>query len=406
MVEIAGIGGSGCSGETVAMEDLLERVRELACGRRLLEVAAGTGGVHLVGGAVRDLLLGRVPRELDVVVEGDVAALAAALGAGATTHERFGTATVRRDDCRWDLAAARAEDYAHPGALPDVRPAPIEDDLRRRDVTVNAIALDLGSGELRAVDHALEDLAAGRLRVLHDASFRDDPTRLWRVARYAARLGFEPEPHTAGLAAAAVAGGAAEAVSGARIGNELRLALGEPDPIAALEQAARLGLARWLEPDRERAAAALDLLAGEGRADLVVLAAALAESGDDADQRLAGLSFSAAERAVLRAAARASEIAAAARAARLPSQRARVLRNLPVEAAALAGATGAAEPVRRWLRDLRHVALAIDGDDLLAAGVPRGPEIGRRLSATLDRRLDGELDDDRAAQLEAALRNS
>ena len=82
-----------------------------------------TDGVHLVGGAVRDLLLGRAPRELDVVVEGDVGALAARLGAGATrvAHERFGTATVRDGDCRWDLAAARAETYARPGALPDVR---------------------------------------------------------------------------------------------------------------------------------------------------------------------------------------------------------------------------------------------------------------------------------------------
>jgi tRNA nucleotidyltransferase (CCA-adding enzyme) len=151
-------------------------------------------------------------------------------------------------------------------------------------------------------------------------------------------------------------------------------------------------------------AAALELLpAGEGRADLVVLAAALVESADDADQRLAGLDFTTAERAVLRAAARAPQIAAAAIAAGAPSKLARVLRGLPIEAVALAGASGAAEPVRRWLAGVRDVKLAIDGDDLLAAGVPRGPQIGRRLAATLERRLDGELGDDRAAQLEAAL---
>jgi tRNA nucleotidyltransferase (CCA-adding enzyme) len=386
------------------MDDLLDRVGRMACGRRLLDAAGARGGVHLVGGAVRDLLLGRVPRELDVVVEGDVGALAAALGHVAATHERFGTATVHDGDCRWDLAASRAEDYARPGALPDVRPAPIEEDLRRRDVTINAIALDLASGELRAVDHAYEDLAGGRLRVLHDASFRDDPTRLWRVARYAARLGFELEPHSARLAAEAVAAGVAECVSGARIGAELRLALGEPDPVAALQRAVALGLAPWLEPDRERTAAALELLSpGEGRADLVALAAALAESGDDADQRLAGLDFTTGERAVLRAAARAPEVAAAALAAPAPSKLARVLRALPIEAVALAGASGAADPVRRWLDDLRDVGLAIDGDDLLAAGVPRGPQVGRRLAATLERRLDGELGDERAAQLEAAL---
>jgi tRNA nucleotidyltransferase (CCA-adding enzyme) len=407
----------GPSGETVAMDDLLERLRDLPCGRRLLEVTAGMGGAYLVGGAVRDLVLGHEPRELDVVVEGDVDALAAALGDRAAVHERFGTVTVRDGDCSWDLATARAEDYLHPGALPDVRSAPIGEDLQRRDVTINAIALDLASGELRAADHALDDLAAGRLRVLHDASFRDDPTRLWRIARYAARLHFELEPHTAELVAAAVAGGYAERVSGARIGSELRLALGEPDPLAALERAIGMGLAPWLHVDRSRTEAALELLPeGEGRPGLVVLAAALAEGADDADQRLAGLDFKATERAVVRAAARAPEIAVAALAAERPSELARVLRGLPVEVVALAGAEGAAGgevggpspqaaalPIRRWLDDLRHVALTIDGDDLLAAGVSRGPQVGRRLAATLDRVLDGELGDDRDAQLAAAL---
>jgi len=385
------------------MDDLLQRLGELPCGRRLLAVVGATRGVHLVGGAVRDLLLGRVPRELDVVVEGDVAALAAALGDDAATHEHFGTATVRLGDCRWDLAASRAEDYARPGALPDVRPASITEDLRRRDVTVNAIALELSGGELRAVEHAFDDLAARRLRVLHDASFHDDPTRLWRLARYRARLEFELEPHTAQLARAAVERGLAERVSGARIGNELRLALTEPDPVAALQSAVELGLAPWLEPDRARTEAALALLPADGRPDLVVLAASLAESPDDADQRLAGLEFTAAERGVLRAAGRSRELAADAAAARRPSELARVLRRAPVEAVALVGADGAAEPARRWLRELRHVALAIDGDDLLAAGVPRGPQVGRRLAATLDRVLDGEVGAGREAQLAAAL---
>ncbi|HEV2061042.1 MAG TPA: hypothetical protein VGR11_16950, partial [Solirubrobacteraceae bacterium] len=93
------------------MTDLRQRLRELPCGRRLLDAAAGMAGVHLVGGAVRDLLLKRVPRELDVVVEGDVSALASrlAVDADAVAHDHFGTATVRDADCRWDLAAARAE---------------------------------------------------------------------------------------------------------------------------------------------------------------------------------------------------------------------------------------------------------------------------------------------------------
>ncbi len=387
------------------MEDLRQRVRELPCGRRLLEAAAGTAGVHLVGGAVRDLLLGRVPREWDVVVEGDVGALAERLAAGeggagtALAHERFGTATVRAGGCRWDLAAARAETYARPGALPDVRPAGIEADLRRRDVTVNALALDLATGELRGAPNAEEDLAAGRLRVLHDASLRDDPTRLWRIARYAARLGFELETHTARLAREAVAARAEQTVSGARIGSELRLALLEPDPAAALEAAVALGLAPWLEPDRALAQRALALLPdAEGRRDLLVLAASLATP---ADALLADLRFSAAERAIVSAALDAPALDDTPRA---PSELARLLRGRPVEAVALAGARGTgAAAAQRWTAELRHIGLRITGDDLRAAGIAEGADLGRRLEVVLERRLDGEVADDREAQLAAAL---
>ena len=285
-----------------------------------------------------------------------------------------------------------------------MRPAAIEEDLRRRDVTVNAIALDLRTAALLAAEHALDDLAAGRLRVLHDASLRDDPTRLWRIARYAARLGFELEPHTAQLAADAVAAGAVERVSGARIGNELRLALAEPDAVAALEAAVSLGLAPWLAPDRARADASLGTPArGRGTARSRRARPALHEGADDADQRLAGMAFTASERAVLRAAARAPAIAAAALAAQRPSELARALRGLPVEALALAGPDGAAEPVRRWLGELRHVGLAIDGNDLIAAGIAARPadrppaRVGARAQARRRARRD------RGEQLAAAL---
>lgn len=382
------------------MDDLRERLRSIPCGRRLLDASAGMTGVHLVGGAVRDLLLERAPRELDVVVEGDVEALAARLGASGehVAHERFGTATVRSGDCRWDLAAARGETYAQPGALPVVFAAGIERDLERRDVTVNAIALDLSSGALRTVEHALDDLRSGRLRVLHDASFADDPTRLWRIARYAARLGFAIEPHTAALAREAVAAGAPATVSGTRIGNELRLALAEPDPVAALASARALGLAPWMSPDRALTERALALLpAGEGRRDLLVLAASLAGGEDSV---LDGLGFTAPERAIVRACVRAPALGDASRA---PSELARALRGLPVEAVALAGARGSPQAARRWLDELRHVTLEITGADLLAAGLRAGPELGRRLEAALDRRLDGDLAPGRDAELEAAL---
>lgn len=177
----------------------VEALRSSAAGARLLDAMAGVPGAYLVGGAVRDLLLGRTPRELDVVVDGDLTPLAAALGGKLMAHDRFGTATVMVGDDVYDLAQTRTESYAAPGALPDVEPAGLDEDLRRRDLTVNAIAVS-PTGEVVAVDGALADLEAGTLRVLHDASFRDDPTRLWRLARYGARLGFAADAHTAALA--------------------------------------------------------------------------------------------------------------------------------------------------------------------------------------------------------------
>ena len=365
--------------------DALDVLRADPCGARLLRAFAPGEGVHLVGGAVRDLLLGRPWRELDVVVEGDVDAAAARLGGEVAAHERFGTARVRAGDCAFDLVRARAESYAHPGALPDVRPGTLDDDLHRRDVTVNAMALRL-DGTLAAVEGALEDLEARVLRVLHDASFVDDPTRVWRVARYAARLGFDVDPHTRALAAAADP----TTVSGDRLGAELRLALAEPDPLAALQAVAELNAAylpEGFDPRPRALADALDVLPADGRRDLLTLAACAA--GMDARALLAWLDdmgFVAAERDRVAAASRYST-GEPLRAARTNAEVARAARGAPVEAVALAGG----ENARRWLADLRDVRLEINGDDLLAAGVPQGPEIGARLQRALDRKLDGEI---------------
>ena len=196
-----------------------------------------------------------------------------------TVHERFGTALVCWQAGRIDIASRRAESYPAPGALPVVRAGTPEQDLRRRDFTVNALAVPLGGarrGELRNVPHALEDLDAMRLRVLHERSFRDDPTRLLRLARYQARLGFEPERLTAELAAAALEGGALQTVSGARIGAELRLALAEPDAIAALAALDDIGVLSALHPplglDPALARSAVEMLPEDGRADLLLLA--------------------------------------------------------------------------------------------------------------------------------------
>jgi len=374
----------------------LEALRADPCGARLLRAFAAGEGVHLVGGAVRDLLLAREPRELDLVVEGDVDAAAARLGGEVTAHDRFGTVLVRADGCAFDLVRARAESYARPGALPEVRPGTLDEDLQRRDVTINAIALGF-DGTLTTVDGALDDLAAGVLRVLHDASFVDDPTRVWRVARYAARLGFGVEERTRSLAAAADP----STVSGDRLGAELRLALREPDPPAAFAAVRDLNpryLPEGFEPRPAALPAALDLLPDDGRPDLLTLAACTA--GMDAVALLRWLDdmgFAAPERDLVAAASR-FVTGAPLRAARTNAEIARAARGAPAEAVALVGGDNA----RRWLGELRHVRLEIDGRDLLAAGIPEGPEIGARLARALDRKLDGEASG-REEELAAAL---
>jgi tRNA nucleotidyltransferase (CCA-adding enzyme) len=416
---------------------VVERLRDLPGGNQLLGLVASREDAELIGGATRDLLLTRTPRELDVVVgsgaEQLARELAAALAsdgrAGAHTgiqlgsHARFETAFLTWEGGRVDIATRRAESYPAPGALPQVRAGSPEEDLLRRDFTVNAIAVGLAGdrqGRLRTVPDALADLQARRLRVLHERSFLDDPTRLLRLARYRARLGFEPERRTAELAAKALDAGALGSVSPARIGAELRLALREPDPIASLASLAELGVLGALDPSLRfsevLARAALAALPPDGRSDLLLLASLLASiDGGDREGAMKAfldrLEFTAADRdRATRAALLAPALIAPLAAAQSPSQLRKAVVGAPLEAVAIAAALDQLEPpapaaraAREWLEELRHIRLRISGDDLLSAGVASGPEVGRRLEAALDMRLDGKLDDTSEAQLQAAL---
>ncbi|MGI8580107.1 MAG: hypothetical protein ACR2K9_06130 [Solirubrobacteraceae bacterium] len=392
--------------------DLLEHLRAEPATRAVLDAVAGRRDVHLVGGSVRDALLWAAPRDLDFAVEGDALEVAVAvgerLGGEVLEHDRFGTARVSVTAHSYDFASARAERYARPGALPEVRPATLADDLRRRDFTVNAIALAAGgphAGTLTAAPEALDDLDARRLRVLHDDSFLDDPTRLLRLGRYAARLGFAVEPHTAELARAAIAGGSLGTVSGSRIGQELRLAALEAKPVAAFERLVSLGVLRALHPrfgpHTEFTRRALVAIPPDGRADLVVLAAC---APDVPHSLLDRLGFDREEARLAAALAdRLPEVARRLASAQRPSEIDAALAGSTAEEAALVAALGSAEAVARWLGDLRRVALEIDGADLRAAGVPEGPAIGAALASTRAGRLDGDLMT-REAQLAFALR--
>ena len=412
--------------------EALTRLERLPGGPELLAQARRREDIALVGGAVRDLLLGHWPRELDVTVTADAGGLASALAASIspserpyghtiepTLHDRFGTASVRWDYGRIDIAERRAESYPAPGALPEVRPGTIEEDLARRDFTVNAISLQLGSegqGDLQAHPAALEDLAAGTLRILHEDSFRDDPTRILRLARYAARLGFQIDPATRELVRAAIAGGALGTVSGSRIGSELWLAACEQDGRGSFRQLAELGVLQALglegRFDDRLAAEAEALLPPEGRREMLLMAVAFqAGTGSEAGrtQLMNQLAFDAEQRERVHAgssglAARAEELGRA----KIPPAPYQLLASLPLEALAVLGALSARHSaeagaaVREWLATGRHVRLEIDGSDLLGAGVPEGPEVGRRLASALDRKRAGELNG-RDEELRAAL---
>jgi tRNA nucleotidyltransferase (CCA-adding enzyme) len=339
---------------------------------------AATAPVYLVGGAVRDLLLGRGRADIDLVVIGDATELAAGLGAQPTEHERFGTAKAILDGHRIDIAAARSECYPEPGALPVVEPASeIEADLSRRDFTINAMAVPLqGVPDLIDPQGGRADLESGLIRVLHPGSFDDDPTRALRAARYAARFGFELEPETAALIRETDLG----TVSADRRRADLMRIAAEPEALGALALLADWGV---IEPRRgglELAGRVSALLSdppwrGFGSMPESVLAAALGPTGTA--EELAAL-----------APDRPSE-AVAATAGRDPID------------LVLARAMGA-EWLDRYLLIWREVALDIDGADLIEAGVPEGPAVGRGLKEALRRKLDDGVSG-RDRELEAAL---
>jgi tRNA nucleotidyltransferase (CCA-adding enzyme) len=405
---------------TSANADLRERIRRLPGMDRLLPALAGLPPTYLVGGAVRDLLRGADAVDLDLAVEGDARSvgrtLADRLGGVVREHERFGTATVRAPDLVFDLASTRTESYDEPGALPHVAAAPLAEDLRRRDFTINAMAVALFAddlGHLYDPYGGLADLDAGVVRILHAGSFFDDPTRLLRAVRYETRLGLHMDEDSERAARVAVAEDALSTISGSRVRDELMDLLAEYEAPAAVERLRELGLDRALhpalDPDPELvASASLGAAAIGADRGIASLAALVAGDIDRLDPWVAGLQLEARERdAVARAARVAPHIVQELRAhEHVPSELRDLLGGEPPEALALALALGApSEPILRWATDLSAVRLEIDGADLLAAGIPAGPAVGRALDETLRRKLDGLVrgrDDELRTALELA----
>lgn len=207
---------------------------------------------YLVGGCVRDWLLGLTKTiDLDVTVEGDGIAIARhvadALEGTVTLHQQFGTATVqlthRRGDLRIDVATCRKDTYTQPAAYPKVSPGTLEEDLFRRDFTINAMAMAISPGSFGALIDPFGgagDLARHRLRALHARSFLDDPSRILRGVRFAQRFALRWERTTQRAARAAIAAGALSWLNAGRLGRELERMAEEPDPLACFRQLAKL----------------------------------------------------------------------------------------------------------------------------------------------------------------------
>lgn len=199
--------------------------------------------VYLVGGAVRDLVLKCASSDMDIVVEGDGEAfarrLARKLGASAVFHEKFRTATLTlKDGAVVDVVTARRETYAQGGALPDIVPATIREDLQRRDFTINALALGLnaeGLGVLRDDLEGMKDIETKIVRIMHENSFVDDPTRILRAARYAVRFGFQLDALTQDVLDQAVAADVLRTITPVRYFLELRRILDEQEPAPVLD---------------------------------------------------------------------------------------------------------------------------------------------------------------------------
>ncbi len=435
-------GGRGASrsplatveGGPMVKKRLMARMLRERLPAQVVQILQGMGSVgeslgvsvFAVGGFVRDLLLGKPNLDIDIVIEGDGIAFAQAFAqensCRVRAHHKFGTAVlVFPDGFKVDVASARMEYYLEPGALPTVEHASIRLDLYRRDFTINTLAVALNGrhyGEVLDYFGAQRDLQEKAIRVLHNLSFVEDPTRVFRAIRFEQRLGFHLGKHSEYLLRSAVRMGFVDRVGGPRLFNELVIILKENDPRPALARMAELDLLKYLHPllgfdartsiHFEAASRAIhwyDLLyTGEPcEAWMVYFLCLTATLDGDAvagiterlsipgryqdilgPQRLAG-------RALLRRLERRRNRTSNP----LPSELHAWFHPLATEVLLALLALTESEAIKRWISlyftQLREVAPLLDGNDLRALGLPPGPQYKEVLQALREGRLNGKL---------------
>jgi len=379
-------------------------------------------GVYLVGGTVRDILLGEPNFDVDVAVEGDAIelarSLADALDGRVRAHRKFGTAVVLyREEERIDVVTARTEFYDAPAALPSVEHATIREDLFRRDFTINAMAVSLKGEDFgRLVDPfgGRRDLEAKTIRILHNLSYIDDPTRIFRAIRYESRYGFRMDDHTQRLARGTIEMGLVGDLSSARLRDELVALLEEGDAGASILRLAELGAGAAIHPHLAADEEAVDLLARMRRLNEHYgtavpswrLAFAVLARRMPPDEVYAWLRRLKVQRRDLERVAAAVTVGP------------RILERLRGGSAEPADVVAAADPyapdaplfamalderpeLDDYFRRLRNVQLEVSGSDLAELGLGESPEVGEILAELRRRKLNGQLDG-RESELAAA----
>lgn len=386
--------------------------------RDIGETTVGGGErVYLVGGVVRDLILGQLnldhsavkfstSLDLDLVVEGNAIALGRRIARiknwGLRTHPRFGTAKLYQENFSLDLVTARSEVYDQPGALPRVKPGTIEDDLRRRDFTINAMAVCLSPdsfGELLDPHGGQGDSGRGLIRILHRGSFADDPTRILRALRYEKRLNFHLEQDTEALMQQHLH--SLDTVTGERLWHELELILKEECPEKVLCRADELGVLQRIHPSLQGDSWLAERFGrvrkiGEQsppRHEVYLALLAYRLTGEEVEGCIARLKMpgwaTRAGRDMVRLSKSLSSLASAE--LRPSDIYRRLNRHLPhvIEAAAIASDSPIVQQrLDLYLKRLRHVKPELRGDDLQIMGVPPGRKMGQILRALQAAKLD------------------
>ena len=410
----------------VTEESIADELRSIERLRPIVDAVGSLGdraeGVYVVGGTVRDVLLGEASFDLDVAIEGDAIAFAQALaktlGGRFTPHRKFGTAIVSYGPGeRVDVVTTRTEFYDAPGALPTVERAGLREDLFRRDFTINAMAASLKAGDFgRLVDPfgGRPDLEAGVLRVLHNLSFIEDPTRIFRGIRYEARYGFRLEDHTARLARGCIEMGLVGDLSSSRLRDELVQLLEDPGATDGIRRLGELGVDRAVHPhlqgDGEAARlfarslelrAELDVDVPAWRVGLAVLARHM--TSEEAYDWLERLRVRRRDVDLIAGAvAVAPRMVERLRADHLePAQVVALADVFAPDAPLLALALEEHVALRDYFLRFRKVELEIGGDDLVELGLEESPRVGDVLAELRRRKLNGELDG-RESELAAA----